>query len=564
MFAKSDQKRARIESSNMMSKQQQKAKGNPYGEFIDVSPLLPKCIPSFEKIEEFFKREDGTSQKRSLDKKQMTEMEQDSLLIDLLTFYSHVGCEIHLDREFSEMVNGLPEHIPMDEKARFSGYMLEQARRLYSKCCRVPFETSPLNTCLVLEVIQYFDEQYFPQVMPLWAEGGGSSSHYQRVLDCVSSNTIYHKMLSLEEENNNAEVKAQLARLLLEAHSLKCYISEYCVLASNKKLDVQQPVVRKLFWHIAFLNQKMMNHHKWDEKKPSEFDRIMKQKIMEGEKLMRRAEIFKCTEECMERSEKTGYLLQKAMDKFITNIEFKQKYPEEYEIFALEAKKYRSKTKDALKLQDNGTSAVSIVEEFMFESRKFEVLLDFFDDFEVEHVVVEEEAPASHKKKSPSPSSQAKKRLARSAAKKEKAALEAECGFESLMKEILEEVVLDAKADVEKEEAEKLQKQKEDELIEQVMRMQNPAFQRRLMATLYPSLVGVLQESFECFICMKGLDFKEGEAQKNIVYMTCCMGGSWACIGCAEEHKPMDGHQVSFEREYVRQMAAMRKELMGP
>jgi len=85
-------------------------------------------------------------------------------------------------------------------------------------------------------------------------------------------------------------------------------------------------------------------------------------------------------------------------------------------------------------------------------------------------------------------------------------------------------------------------------------------FFKQLVTSVLPDLEGVLEPTIECFLCCSDLDFSD---YHHIRFLTCCVGGTFCCWECYQEHRKRIGHAPSAEREIVRQTALIRKALMN-
>jgi len=85
----------------------------------------------------------------------------------------------------------------------------------------------------------------------------------------------------------------------------------------------------------------------------------------------------------------------------------------------------------------------------------------------------------------------------------------------------------------------------------------SPAFVRQLLPKLLPDLndTAIFEATIECFVCYSELDFSSDQ----ILFLTCCDGGSFACGSCVETHIARFKHETKGEKGIVRQTAFLRR-----
>lgn len=103
----------------------------------------------------------------------------------------------------------------------------------------------------------------------------------------------------------------------------------------------------------------------------------------------------------------------------------------------------------------------------------------------------------------------------------------------------------------------KTKQEKAQQLILSNAASLSPNFVRRLLPKLLPDLndTAIFEESIECFVCYSELDFSADQ----ILFLTCCDGGSFACSSCVGTHSTRFKHETKGERGIVRQTAFLRR-----
>ncbi len=76
----------------------------------------------------------------------------------------------------------------------------------------------------------------------------------------------------------------------------------------------------------------------------------------------------------------------------------------------------------------------------------------------------------------------------------------------------------------------KTKQEKAQQLILSNAENLSPAFVRQLLPRLLPDLndTAIFEATIECFVCYSELDFSTDQ----ILFLTCCDGGSFACSSC--------------------------------
>jgi hypothetical protein len=375
----------------------------------------------------------------------------------------------------------------------------------------------------------------------------------------------------------------RLCTLAFEMHAVHSY-NLYRALSPEERKDIQHPRVRRLFWSVAFLFSHL--DPKWDRR--TEWTDFSLHEYLGP----LRAELFETTAQCVQTSADMNavtaqirrcyrdlpsgdtttrpVLLNKLRE--LSKLDPGAVSPDPRYLEDMRASMHMAKVALEVCMADtdwylprappavaavaaSSSSIVPAASRNLIDSIDSIGTDDLFSRLSLDSVVQEDSEP---KTSGPKKKTQAQRRKQAKATQAQEIAgcLNDLCSrvatgvakeYECIVQEtILEAVLRDLAAEALNEADTVLNRAKKGTLPN--------GLAHGLVAAILPDLESTLEPIIECFICMEPLNFDDD----GIRFITCCVGGSFACRRCVGKHS---GHPMTAEVHIVRQTAAIRRRL---
>ena len=392
----------------------------------------------------------------------------------------------------------------------------------------------------------------FGRLAPLWP-----ANALEQVSEALSTLILHDKLEGRAADDGE---------LLLEVLFLNTYLKHYSPLSMQDKVDVDHPVVRYLFWVLAFFLERI-HPSAWDKAHPySWIERAVDGYVTKGAEGLR-SELFNIVLRAQNRLNKQVAMVDTLLHYAALHEAERSEITQDGEILKVCAQQ--------LALMKPGTFHLS--QEVEFHSKLIEcttllyVALDVDEaDLPVIASIPVKPAPKAITlqellppvEEGPSKMTQNKRRSLQKQMRKQIAQSVYTELADECVKEMLKAAAKKAKLELELVcvlSLHILLFSASDVPFCQAAHMEAllkaGPLPSDFIGRLFPCLAPLLDSALECFICFSPINLEYG----NVSFLSCCEGGSFACADCVQVHSDKMQHAICAEQQVVRFAALLLK-----